>query len=41
MLAATRTLDPHTTYQVQISGQYDNGSAWTTFPTRTWTFTTA
>ena len=41
MLAATRALDPHTSYQVRVSGQYDNGSVWTTFPTRTWTFTTA
>jgi hypothetical protein len=41
MLTATQALDPHTTYHVQVSGQYDNGSAWTSFPTRTWSFTTA
>jgi hypothetical protein len=41
MLAATQALDPHTTYHVRISGQYDNGSGWTAFPTRTWSFTTA
>ena len=41
MLASTGPLDPHTTYQVRVSGQYDDGNAWTTFPTRTWSFTTA
>jgi cysteine-rich secretory family protein len=43
MLAATRSLDPHTTYHVRVSGSVKRakGSAWTTFQTRTWSFTTA
>jgi hypothetical protein len=43
MLAATRSLDPHTTYHVHVSGsvKHDEGSAWTAFKTRTWSFTTA
>jgi cysteine-rich secretory family protein len=43
MLAATQSLAPHTTYQVRVAGsvQVEQGGAWTTFPTRTWSFTTA
>jgi Cysteine-rich secretory protein family len=43
MLAATRSLDPHTTYHARVSGsvKLHEGSAWTAFQTRTWSFTTA
>ena len=42
MLAAARSLDPHTTYHVRASGsvKHHEGSAWTAFQTRTWSFTT-
>jgi hypothetical protein len=43
MLAATGSLAPHTTYHVRVAGsvQVEQDGAWTTFPTRTWSFTTA
>jgi hypothetical protein len=43
MLAATRALDPHTTYHVRISGSVkaDSNGTWTAFPTKSWSFTTA
>jgi hypothetical protein len=43
MLAATGSLAPHTTYQVRVAGsvQVEQDGTWTTFPTRTWSFTTA
>jgi hypothetical protein len=43
MLAATQSLDPHTTYTVRVAGsvQVEQGGTWTTFPSRTWSFTTA
>jgi hypothetical protein len=43
MLAAVRSLDPHTTYQVRVSGsvQGQKEGSWAPFETLTWSFTTA
>ena len=43
MLAATGSLDPHTTYHVRVAGsvQVEEGGPWTAFRTRAWSFTTA